>query len=313
MTTADWVIGSGGLLGSAVLRLLRDSSDSVAEGSRVRWSTSQAEADLRGGVTRLVERAEGGSWRIFWCAGVGVTGSSEESLLTEVERFEAMLDALAALPESVRRRGLLFVASSAGAVFAGASGAPFDETSEPHALGAYGRAKLMIEDATARFSASHQVRCLVGRIANLYGPGQSLAKPQGLISHLCRSHVQRVPLSVYVPLDTLRDYIFVDDCASLLLDACERLAVDDAGMHRIKILASGRSVSIGALLGEFRRVVGRRPEIVMGSSATSSLQSRDLRMLSVVWPDLDHRPMTNLSDGIARTLRSIRHTTFDPA
>jgi UDP-glucose 4-epimerase len=307
MTSLDWVIGAGGLLGSAVVRSLsgRDGA-SPFRGPRVRWNEAEADDDLRAGVERLITEAGEHPWRVFWCAGVGVTGSSAASLRTEVSRFQTLLSAIAALDADVRERGMLFVTSSAGALYAGSHGAPFTESTPPHPLGEYGLAKQAIEEAAERFSQESGVRCLVGRIANLYGPGQSLAKPQGLISHLCRSHVRRTPLSVYVPLDTLRDYIFVDDCADLLVAACERLADEPAGSHRMKILASGRSVSIGALLGEFRRVVGRRPEIVMGSSPVSALQSRDLRMRSIVWPDLDHRPATNLSDGMARTLQGIR-------
>lgn len=310
MTRLDWVVGARGLLGSAVTRQILERGGHLFSGPTVRWASSDAERDLVDGITRLVDDAGESDWRIFWCAGVGVTGSSAESLATEVARFEALLDAIAMLPASVRSRGLLFVASSAGALYAGSHGAPFDELTPPAPLGAYGEAKLALETAAVRFSEASGVRCLISRIANLYGPGQSLTKPQGLISHLCRAHVRRTPLSVYVPLDTLRDYIFVDDCAALIVDACNRLAADEAGGHRLKVLASGRSVSVGALLGEFRRVVGRRPEIVMGSSAVSALQSRDLRMRSVVWPDLDQRPMTNLADGIARTLEEIRLASF---
>ncbi|MGO2745888.1 NAD-dependent epimerase/dehydratase family protein [Microbacterium sp.] len=313
MNSIDWVIGARGLLGSAVVRRLEAGSGTVFDGPRIRWATEDAEDDLRHGVRDLASLASGSRWRIFWCAGVGVTGSSQESLETEVRRFKTFLNALAALPVAFRNEGTLFVASSAGALFAGSIGAPFNETTPVHPLGAYGDAKLAIERASEQFSGETGIRCLVGRIANLYGPGQSLSKPQGLISHLCRSHVRRIPLSVYVPLDTLRDYIFVDDCASLIVDACDRLVSEPEGTYMLKLLASGRSVSVGALLGEFRRVVGRRPEIMMGSSPVASLQSRDLRMRSVVWPDLDHRATTNLSDGIARTLQGICRSSFDPA
>ncbi|MFS0852501.1 NAD-dependent epimerase/dehydratase family protein [Microbacterium sp. 179-I 3D4 NHS] len=308
MTPVDWVIGARGLLGSAVVRSLSLRGTPAWRGPVIRWGGPEAEDDLRAGVEHLVAHAGDRPWRVFWCAGVGVTGSSAASLHTEVARFESLLAAIAALPPEVRERGLLFVASSAGAMYAGSHGAPFDESTPPHPLGDYGLAKQEIERAAERFAAGASVRCVVGRIANLYGPGQSLAKPQGLISHLCRAHVRRTPLSVYVPLDTLRDYIFVDDCAALVLATCERLVQEPTGAYRMKVLASGRSVSIGALLGEFRRVVGRRPEIVMGSSPVSALQSRDLRMRSTVWPDLDQRASTNLADGIARTLQGIRLT-----
>ncbi len=306
MSTPSWVIGAGGLLGSAVTRGLRAAGQEPFQGPRVRWDQPEAHADLRLGVERLIEQAGDGDWRVLWCAGVGVTGSSAASLRTEVSRYRTLLDAISNLDSDVRARGSLFVTSSAGALYAGSRGAPFDERTPPHPLGEYGLAKQAIEEATARFADASGVRSLIGRVANLYGPGQSLTKPQGLISHLCRSHVRRTPLSVYVPLDTLRDYIFVDDCAALVLAACDRLAEEPPGALRMKVLASGRSVSVGALLGEFRRVVGRRPEVVMGSSPVSALQSRDLRMRSVVWPELDRRPATNLTDGIARTLQDIR-------
>ncbi|GAA4485284.1 NAD-dependent epimerase/dehydratase family protein [Microbacterium panaciterrae] len=313
MTDLHWVVGSGGLLGSAVVRSLRSAGEAVFAGPQVRWATDNAAADLRDGLHRLVEAAGVGGWRVYWCAGVGVTGSRAESLRTEVDRFEALTGAIAGLPRDVQTRGAIFVASSAGAAYAGSHGAPFDELSVPVPLGEYGHAKLAIEAAAGLLTVESSTRCIVGRIANLYGLGQSLAKPQGLISHLCRSYVSRAPLSVYVPLDTLRDYIFVDDCADLIVKAVRRVGSDESPRHVTKILASGRSVSIGALLGEFRRVVGRRPEIIMGSSPVSSLQSRDLRLRSVVLADLDRQPMTNLADGIARTLEEVRALTLAPS
>lgn len=312
MTALNWVIGGRGLLGSAVHRRLQAVGERVLTGHIVRWASSEAESDLREGLARVVREAGAGGWQVYWCAGVGVTGSGLASLRTEVTRFEALLAAMRALPQHEQDRGALFVASSAGAIYGGSRDAPFDETTSAAPLGDYGQAKMALEKAVWDLEGTSSVRCLVGRIANLYGPGQSLAKPQGLISHLCLASLKRTPLSVYVSLDTLRDYIFVDDCARLVVDACGRLREADQTSHRLKILASGRSVSIGALLGEFRRVVGRRPEIVMGSSPQSALQSRDLRLRSVVWEDLDCRQTTNLADGIARTLHDIRASFVAP-
>jgi len=311
MTSLSWVIGGRGLLGSAVTRRLIAQGERTLTRQIVRWETPRAVSDLREGLARLIDEADhGAGWRVYWCAGVGVTGSSADSLRAEVARFQALIDAIRLLPGHVQSDGTVFVASSAGAVYAGSTGAPFDEATLPHPIAEYGHAKLAIEAAAQELAEATEVRCLVGRIANLYGPGQSLAKPQGLISHLCLAYLKRRPLSVYVPLDTLRDYVFVDDCAALIVDASMRLSESATVRYRMKVLASGRSVSIGALIGEFRRVIGRRPEIVMGSSAVSALHSRDLRVRSVIWEDLDHRPKTNLADGIARTLQDIRKSSF---
>ena len=54
---------------------------------------------------------------------------------------------------------------------------------------------------------------MIGRFSNLYGPGQNLGKLQGLISRLALSAVTRQPINIFVPLDTIRDYVYVDDAA----------------------------------------------------------------------------------------------------
>ena len=73
---------------------------------------------------------------------------------------------------------------------------------------------------------------VIGRIANLYGPGQDPTKAQGLVSQLCRAHLERRPTSIYVSLDTARDYLFVDDAARLVLGATERAARAHRGPPR---------------------------------------------------------------------------------
>ena len=312
MKAVSWVVGAGGLLGSGISRNLNAAGETVVSGPRVRWGTPEAIDDLTAGLSKLVTTAAGGVWQVYWCAGVGVTGSNAEAFRAEVTTFEAFLDSARALPANSLSRGNLFVASSAGGVYGGSQGAPFHELSETAPLGPYGWAKLAIEGAAASFAQSTGARCLIGRISNLYGPGQSLAKPQGLISHLCLSSLARKPLSVFVSLDTLRDYLYVDDGAELIVAGCRRLRQTAGAPFHIKIFAAGRSVSIGALLSEFRRVSGRRPEIVLASSPQSALQSIDLRLLSRYWPELDRRATTNLTDGIARTLQDIRSSFLRP-
>lgn len=44
-----------------------------------------------------------------------------------------------------------------------------------------------MEQAAADFANATGKPVLVGRIAKLYGPRQNLSKPQGLISHICRT------------------------------------------------------------------------------------------------------------------------------
>jgi UDP-glucose 4-epimerase len=143
---------------------------------------------------------------------------------------------------------------------------------------------------------------LVGRLSTLYGPGQDLSKPQGLVSALCRAQLTRQPMNVYVSLDTRRDFLFVDDAAAMVVAATEQ--VTDHGVRALKVLASERSTTLGAVLGDLHRITRRRPPIVLGTSARAGFQVRDLRLRSVAWPRTSALARTPLQAGIAATLRS---------
>ena len=309
--TTHWVIGAGGLLGSAVLKLLDSRGESTAQ-HPVRWNTDSAASDLAEGLRRLVAAASG-EWRIYWCAGAGVTNTGRASLDRELSTLEVLLDAVASLGDVTRARGSVIFASSAGGLYGGSVGSPFTETTETVPLGHYGAAKHAAEAALRRVADTTGLRVLTARISNIYGPGQNLAKQQGLISRLCFSALTRSPISVYVSFDTLRDYIFASDCARLMLACGERLGTnpDGSGWHA-KILSSGRSVSIGEILGQFRRLNGPQPLVEAGYSAAAALQARDLRLRSAFWTDLGAEPLTPMAVGIHETLQDMRKRWLQP-
>jgi UDP-glucose 4-epimerase len=107
-----------------------------------------------------------------------------------------------------------------------------------------------------------------------------------------------------VPLDTIRDYLFVADCARLVADGLSRLERERtiAGSLVVtKILASQRPITVGAVLGEMRRIFKGSARYVVAASGLSSVQTRDLSFRSRVWPELDRRTLTPLPVGVART------------
>ena len=74
---------------------------------------------------------------------------------------------------------------------------------------------------------------------------------------------------------------------------------------RAKNLISGQAVTISALLGYFRTVAKGHPHVMLGSSDASALQAIDLRLASVVWPELDRAGATPLPAGIYATMTDI--------
>ncbi|WP_353650875.1 NAD(P)-dependent oxidoreductase [Nakamurella sp. A5-74] len=313
-----WVVGAHGLLGSSLVRCLTAHGGDVFT-VHTPWSDpASAGQVLRRAAGELIGRAAAGGlrWRFVWCAGAGVTGTSADALLQEVAQLQVILDTLA---DEIDARGVdaatgaAFVASSAGGVYAGSESPPFTETHPVAPRSDYGRAKLAAEECARGFADRTGVPTVVGRITNLYGPGQNLAKPQGLISHLALAHLNRTAITMWAPLDTIRDYLFVEDCADMVRAALDGAAgaVGIAGNPVVKIFGSQQATTIGALIGEFRRVFKRSPRVVLGSADAAKGQASDLRVRSIVWIELDARPMTSLPAGVAATaedlLRSVQH------
>lgn len=291
MTTL--VIGRG-LLGGHLVRVLRNQGEEVRT-VRVPWGAPQAS------LSALLEAAEDASvadreWRLAWCAGAGVIASRPTELAAEAVLFQELLTRMSNLPS------VLFLSSSVGGAYGGSpDSAPFTELSRTRAASPYGAAKLAMENVAAEF-AGRGCRVVLGRIANLYGPGQNLAKPQGLVSQLCLAQTTGFPLGVYASLDTLRDYLFAPDAASMVSACLDRVAAEPEGSVVTKILASGRAASIGALIGESTRLARRRPRI---STRAGTTQVMDLRVRSVIWPQVDSLARTPLSVGLHATAEDI--------
>ena len=307
MTTL--VVGRG-LLGRAVLAVLESRGD-VVHTVDVPWGMHHAAVEA---LRRAADRtAAHGPWRLIWTAGAGVIATGEAELQAELATFEAFLERLSMPPTA------MFLASSAGGVYAGSvDGPPFTERSAVGAASPYGRTKLAMEAAVTEL-ARGGTRVLIGRIANLYGPGQNLAKPQGLVSQLCVSHLTRQPVMIYASMDSLRDYVFVSDAAWTAVSGLERISRAEPGVVTVKIIASGISRSVGSVIGESTRAFRRRPNLVMRRAVD---QVMDLRLRSTTWPDLDlqvdHLPfgvgLRRTSDDIGRQMRAgtLRHPTARP-
>lgn len=303
-----WVIGAGGLLGSAVVEALGTAGVEVwAPATPIRWGEPGTAEQMAATASQFLAAAAAGAsgWQVCWCAGAGVTSTGQEALDAEVLVFGSLLSALA--EGRTDNRGSVFLASSAGGVYAGSAGSPRDESTLPVPLAPYGHAKLALERAVSEFNEATGVPVLVGRLSNLYGPGQNLTKPQGLVSHIARAHLLGQPISIYVPLDTMRDYLYVSDAARLVVQGMTRLRTPAEVRSGVvtKVFASHQSVTVGFLVSEFRRVTRRKPRVVYGASSAAAYQARDLRLRSVVWPELDDTPVVPLPVGIAQLLNDM--------
>lgn len=302
-----WVIGGGGLLGSAISRAAtRSRSWRLAELPPLQWSEpKEFDRIFEENVRSLNDAAVTGglNFSIVWAAGAANVSSNEGATTTELDTFDRALAILARM--GIARRDLtFFLSSSAGGLYAGAAAPPFTELSETAPTSPYGRLKREMEARVALFSAETGVRCVIGRFTNLYGPGQSLTKSQGLITHLLYSRLMKHPVTIYVPLDTVRDYLFIDDAASMTLDSLSTAQdLQEASPTVVtKIFGFGAGTSISSLIGQVRFLTKGTTGIAIGQRELNANHARDLRFRSVVWPHIDYREKTMLPRGFHVTM-----------
>ena len=152
--------------------------------------------------------------------------------------------------------------------------------------------------------ARQGIRLVIGRINTLYGPGQDISKPQGLITKMCYEAITHGVVTIMVPMESLRDYVYVDD-AALLAHATVRTALASQDTVTLRILGSGRATSIAELVRIIHTVVGRRthllvvpasPDSVLAPMLVAQTQDRSLHTI----------PHTSLIDGIHRVTQDIR-------
>jgi UDP-glucose 4-epimerase len=309
-----WIVGAGGLLGSSVRGALAGGRHAVVSPGDTPWPWREPAAlgdALRARAPAFAAEAairphEG--WAIVWCAGGAVVASDDAAVSEDGaawERFLSVLSESGLAAPALRGAGLLLLASSAGGVWGGHDGPAITESTPPSPISEYGRGHLRREQALVSFTQRHPgLRTLVVRLSNLYGPAQRLDKPQGLVSHVARSLIHRRPVHIYVPLDTVRDYLYAPDAGAKVAAVLERGRTEAAAnAPRMKILASEEETSVGGLLAIFRRVTRRQVAVTAGLSPVGRRQPLRLRFRSETWPEAGRRARTPLPEGVVEVYR----------
>ncbi|SFC38520.1 dTDP-L-rhamnose 4-epimerase [Nocardioides terrae] len=104
--------------------------------------------------------------------------------------------------------------------FPGLRPTPFESSQvTPAPTSVYGSTKLAQEHILTSWCLAMGVTPVIYRLQNVYGPGQSLTNPYtGIVSFFAQRAKAKEVIPVYEDGDIVRDFVFIDDVATALLE-----------------------------------------------------------------------------------------------
>lgn len=303
-----WVLGGGGLVGRSLCKVLQAGGTRLFRPERpLCWQDpGELALQLRAGARAFAATAAGHpEWSLYWAAGQGTMSSTAPALQPEGEALRILLEAIHAEPALRDCPGRIALVSSAGAIYAGSRDDIVDELSVIAPTTPYAQAKLEQEGLVqAYLRDTPQHSGLIARCSTLYGVGQARGKPQGLLTFIARNLLRNLPISIFVPFDTVRDYLSADDAANQIVVQLAQCPAP--GSAQVRIVASEEPVTIAEIVAVFRRVSRRNLRIVTTASPLAGHYSRRLRFRSRFAPAGAVPARTPLAVGVARLLQAER-------
>jgi len=254
LTRTVLVTGGAGFLGQACARRFRDADWRVVGIGHSNWTDEIARAVgydhwVNGRITseslKTLTDVCPGLRVVVHCAG---NGSVPYSLEAPLEAYERTVGTTAVLLDHLRRHSSSAVVlyPSSAAVYGAAQDRPLSETDAPNPVSPYGFHKLMVETLLAEHAACFSQRAVAVRFFSIYGPG---LRKQLLWDASRRLMLGESVQTFYGTGDETRDWIHVNDAASLLLYMAQRsLTLPETTNLEVINGASGIRVTVKEIL-----------------------------------------------------------------
>lgn len=301
------VVGIGGLIGSSLDDALFWRYGVRSQRQKVNWSNPDlAVRDLSNLVKTFFLTVGEEEWTIAWCAGQGNFTTKADQLDVESIYLSVVLNEIA---NSCKSMGVFFNASSAGAIYNDPKGSIIDEESPISVNNDYGRFKLKQEMMVSEFATANQVKCINGRIVSVFGPGQNLEKPQGLVSRICLSSLRNEITEIFVPLATTRNYLYVHDATRMIsqyISIAHHDRLNRSGYCVTKIFSNFQSYSVASICKAVEQVSRRKVLVRTTTNPKSPKYPPNFLIQSTRDPNLDSSVQTTLIAGVGSVFTDIQ-------
>lgn len=216
-----------------------------------------------------------------------------------------LADLLQNLPPSVQlfsevaARGIkLVLVSSGGTVYGEAIRLPISEDHFTKPISPYGVTKVTLENYANLYAATHGLKFVCVRPANAYGVGQRPFVGQGFIATAIASAMRGMPIKIFGPHGTVRDYLYASDLASGIVRALVQGHLSETynlgsgvGLSNLEVIDAIRSLMREIGYGVPLEVLPERAFDVKANVLDSTKLQRQTG-----W-----KPQVNFQDGLRRT------------
>jgi len=307
------VTGGAGFIGSHLAQGLVEAGhrvrvlDNLSAGRRSNLSAVAADVEFIEGDCAdptVAERAARGMEVVYHEAAVpSVARSVEDPASAHRNSATATLNMLVAARDAGVRR-VVYAGSSS--VYGDAAALPKREDMTPRPLSPYAVGKLSGEQYVRIFSSLYGMETLTLRYFNVFGPRQDASSPySGVISLFITSMLEgRTPV-VYGDGGQSRDFTYVSNVVDGNLRALTAKGLKGQAVN----LATGRRISLNALLKALARELGREARAVAVKKPARAGDIRhslaDVRLARRL---LGYRPTVDFETGLRLTLDWYRET-----
>jgi UDP-glucose 4-epimerase len=187
--------------------------------------------------------------------------------------------------------------SSGGTIYGDIDDKKIGENTLPQPISPYGIGKLTIEHYLRYFKKTHGLNYMVYRIANPYGPGQNIYGKQGVIPIFMHHYIKNKnePLTIFGDGSMLRDYIYIDDLISMVIESYNK--VNNSDVYNV---GTSKGVSINELVSAIEKCSLYSIKKKHIDTPSTYIQNSVLNISRFV-EEFNLKPSINLEEGIRRT------------
>lgn len=252
------VMGGDGFIGSHLVEKLLNSGQKVSVFDRFPYGITRNLEHLKRNIRIIsgeyanrvdVTNALLGNDVAYHCIWTSTPISSWNDPCLEIdENIRLSVQLIEAASEAGIKK--IVFPSSGGTVYGRHGKTKISESQLPQPFSPYGIAKLTVEHFLNYYRESKGLAVDIYRIGNAFGPRQQISSPQGVIAVWMSKIMAREKIMAYGDQETLRDYVYVEDIAHLMMHS-----LTDIRVSSTLNIGTGRGTSIVELLQIFRRVV----------------------------------------------------------